>query len=433
MTENNNLSEREIETLKLVAQGMSNKQIASSLFISINTVKVHLRNIFEKINVESRTEATLYAIEHGIIPYVGPEFVPAPVVEPEISPTRKWFRQYWWLGIPVAFVIIVGLALLLSNSPLFRSPTPTPSFVQGVATIQRWTELAPMSVGRASLAVAAYDNAIYAIGGDTAEGVTDLVECYDPQSDSWRTLKSKTTPVSSVSAAVIGGEIYVPGGKQADGSATSVLEVYDPQQDRWEEKAPLPIPVFGYALASFEGQMYLFGGTDGSRYLDTVYIYDPQQDEWQPGSLIPTARAFAGAAEAGGKIYVIGGWDGEKAVGVNEVYVPDRDQSGAKAWSAEASLPEPQYAFGMQGIGEIIFLVGKSTTEQYTLLQFLPQNGVWTFFYEKPPLMIGKSLAVATQQGFLYLLGGLDETGIPVSTHLRYQAVYTIVIPNIIK
>jgi DNA-binding CsgD family transcriptional regulator len=59
VTENNNLSEREIETLKLVAQGMSNKQIALSLFISINTVKVHLRNIFEKINVESRTEATL--------------------------------------------------------------------------------------------------------------------------------------------------------------------------------------------------------------------------------------------------------------------------------------------------------------------------------------------------------------------------------------
>jgi len=431
--ENNNLSEREIETLKLVAQGMSNKQIASSLFISINTVKVHLRNIFEKINVESRTEATLYAIEHSIIPSPGPEFVPALVVEPEVSPTRKWFRKYWWLGVPLGIAIIVGLALILSNSPAFRSPTPTPSFVQGVATVQRWTELAPMSVARASLAVAAHDNAIYAIGGDTEEGVTGLVERYDPQSDSWNTLRSKTTAVSSVSAAVIGGEIYIPGGKQADGSATNVLEVYDPQRDIWQEKAPLPIPVYGYALSSFEGRMFLFGGTDGSQYLDSVYIYDPQQDEWHPGSPMPTARAYAGAAEAGGKIYVIGGWDGEKAVGVNEVYVPDREQGSGSAWSAEAALPEPQYAFGMQGIGEIIFLVGKSTTEQYTLLQFLPQNGVWTFFYEKPPLMIGKSLAVATQQGFLYILGGIDEAGIPVTTHIRYQAVYTIVIPNIIK
>jgi DNA-binding CsgD family transcriptional regulator len=429
VTENNNLSEREIETLKLVAQGMSNKQIALSLFISINTVKVHLRNIFEKINVESRTEATLYAIEHGIIPSPGPEFVPAPVVEPEISLSRKWSRNYWWLGIPLAFVIIVSLALFLSNSPIFRSPTPTPSFVQGVATVQRWTELAPMSVARASLAVAAYDNAIYAIGGDTAEGVTDLVERYDPQTDSWKTLKNKTTPVSAVSAAVIGGEIYVPGGKQADGSATNILEVYDPQRDIWQEKAPLPIPVFGYALASFEGRMYLFGGTDGSQFLDSMYIYDPQQDEWQHGSPMPTARAYAGAAEAGGKIYVIGGWDGEKAVEVNEVYVPDREQSGTQAWSVEAALPEPQYAFGMQGIGEIIFLVGKSTTEQYTLLQFLPQNGVWTTITDTPPNKLNPNLGVTTLQGLIYIFGGSLEDNILSPISMSYQAVYQTFIP----
>ena len=429
MTNNNNLSEREIETLKLVAQGMSNKQIASSLFISINTVKVHLRNIFEKINVESRTEATLYAIEHGIIPSPGPELLPALVVEPEVSPTRKWFRKYWWLGVPLGIAIIVGLALILSNSPVFRSPTPTPSFVQGVATVQRWTELAPMSVARASLAVAAYDNAIYAIGGDTTEGVTGLVERYNPQSDSWRTLKSKTIPVSAVSAAVIGGQIYVPGGKQADGAPTSVLEVYDPQSDSWRKRAPLPIPLYGYALAAFEGRMYLFGGTDGNQYLGSVYIYDPQQDKWQPGSPMPTARAYAGAAEAGGKIYVIGGWDGEKGVGVNEVYVPDRDQGGVSAWSAEAALPEPQYAFGMQGIGEIIFLVGKSTTEQYTLLQFLPQNGVWTTITDTPPNKLNPNLGVTTLQGLIYIFGGSlgDNTLSPIS--MSYQAVYQTFIP----
>lgn len=437
MAENNSLSEREKETLRLVAQGLSNKEIAAALFISINTVKVHLRNIFEKIDVESRTGATLYAIEHGIIPSPGPEIIPEPRSEMPIGPAvpekRSWISKSWWILIPLSLVLIIGLSLLLSNSPIFSQPTPTPGFVQGVATVQRWTELAPMSEARASLAAAAYDNAIYAIGGDTEKGVTGLVERYNPQTNSWKTLKAKKTAVSSVSAAVIGGEIYVPGGKLADGTATNVLEVYDPQRDTWQERTALPIPVYGYALASFEGRIYLFGGTDGEQVFDDVYIYDPQQDEWLPGSPMPTARAYAGAAEAGGKIYVIGGWDGEKALGVNEVYVPDRDGSGASAWSEEASMPEPQYGFGLQGIGEIIFLVGKSTTEQYTLLQFLPQNGIWTFFYEKPPSVIVKSLSVVTQQGFLYLLGGVDETGTPVSTHLRYQAVYTIVIPNINK
>ena len=426
MTENNNLSEREIETLKLVAQGMSNKQIASSLFISINTVKVHLRNIFEKINVESRTEATLYAIEHGIIPYVGPEFVPAPVVEPEISSTRKWLRKYWWLGIPLAFVIILGLALILSNSPIFRSPTSTPGFVQGVATVQRWTELAPMSEARASLAVAAYDNAIYAIGGDTTEGVTGLVERYDPQSDSWKTLKNKTTPVSSVSAAVIGGEIYVPGGKLADGSATNLLEVYNPQGDTWRERAALPIPVYGYALASFEGRMYLFGGTDGSLYRDTVYIYDPQQDKWQPGSPMPTSRAYAGAAEAGGKIYVIGGWDGEKAVGVNEVYVPDREQSSTQAWSVEAAMPEPQYAFGMQGIGEIIFVFSSDMSFQYS-----PYTNIWIAIESYQDLSGIYNKGSASLGEFAYIIGGRDKSGILENSTVQYQAIFTISIPNI--
>ena len=61
------LTEREIEVLNLVAHGASNPQIADSLGITVNTVKVHLRNILSKLQVENRTQAAALAVQSGLI------------------------------------------------------------------------------------------------------------------------------------------------------------------------------------------------------------------------------------------------------------------------------------------------------------------------------------------------------------------------------
>jgi len=61
------LSERELEILTLVADGLSNREISERLFISISTVKGHNRNIFDKLQVKRRTEAVAYARELGLI------------------------------------------------------------------------------------------------------------------------------------------------------------------------------------------------------------------------------------------------------------------------------------------------------------------------------------------------------------------------------
>jgi len=63
------LTEREIEVLKLVARGMNNRDIAKELFISENTVKNHVRNILEKLQIHSRMEAVMIAVRENLIEF----------------------------------------------------------------------------------------------------------------------------------------------------------------------------------------------------------------------------------------------------------------------------------------------------------------------------------------------------------------------------
>ncbi|MGD8792178.1 MAG: LuxR C-terminal-related transcriptional regulator, partial [Anaerolineae bacterium] len=62
------LSERELEVLQLIAAGLSNREIAARLFLSLNTVKAHTRNIYGKLDVHSRTQAVARAQEIGLMP-----------------------------------------------------------------------------------------------------------------------------------------------------------------------------------------------------------------------------------------------------------------------------------------------------------------------------------------------------------------------------
>lgn len=61
------LTGRELEVLKLVAKGMSNREIADELYISENTVKNHVRNILEKLHLHSRMEAVIYAVRERLL------------------------------------------------------------------------------------------------------------------------------------------------------------------------------------------------------------------------------------------------------------------------------------------------------------------------------------------------------------------------------
>jgi DNA-binding NarL/FixJ family response regulator len=61
------LTEREVEVLRAVAEGNRNRDIAEKLFISEETVKVHIKHIMEKLGATDRTQAVAIAVRRGII------------------------------------------------------------------------------------------------------------------------------------------------------------------------------------------------------------------------------------------------------------------------------------------------------------------------------------------------------------------------------
>jgi two-component system NarL family response regulator len=61
------LTDRELEVLRLVARGLNNREVAKQLFISENTVKNHVRNILEKLQLHSRMEAVMYAVREKLL------------------------------------------------------------------------------------------------------------------------------------------------------------------------------------------------------------------------------------------------------------------------------------------------------------------------------------------------------------------------------
>ncbi|MCX7683078.1 MAG: LuxR C-terminal-related transcriptional regulator, partial [Anaerolineae bacterium] len=315
------LTEREIELLRMVATGATNRQIAYRLHISVNTVKVHLRNIFVKLGAESRTEATMIAVREGWVvvdrpPETGEE-EPEAEDEAAVAPLSQLLPQTTTqeppLPWPKRLALVLTLVLVLTGIAV-SWPRETPqagnnsqglppdlslarSLPQMVGTeTSPWHERAQMPTRRAYLALAAWGDRLFAIAGQTADGATSAVEVYSPSEDLWLRGRDKPTPVTYVCAAVIGHEAYIPGGCDTSGRPFRTLEIYDMEKDSWREGSPLPEARCAYALAAWNGKLFLFGGWDGTKYVSTVFIYNAHTDSWSQGRPMDMARGLAAAA-----------------------------------------------------------------------------------------------------------------------------------------
>lgn len=466
-TDSTQISEREREVLQLVATGATNQQIADSLDISVNTVKVHLRNIFGKTGTTSRTEVTVFALRTGLVEGaarqidteivapvapeelapaevlpIAPTLPPEPVAITEVTaptmalPTVQPVRRNRLALLAAAIALVLALfAAGFFVSRLVGSPAATPTAPTGIAALgnDTWNTRAALPQGRAAFGLTSYESDgrqfLYALGGTVDGQPSNTALRYDLQNNTWDSLSAKPTAVTDVRAAVVGKLIYMPGGKLASGQPSTALEAYDQQADRWLTLAPMPAPRSGYALAAVEGKLYLFGGWDGSSARNEVFSFDPDTNQWATLKPMPTARAYADAVSFGQDVYVIGGENASGPLAVNERYTPANEGSG-NPWTTRLPMPQAatRIAASTTAAGDRqIFVFGTANGERSHIVYNITKDS-WRSV--PIPAAIGPDARAVAVDSQLYLVGGQEGANASAQV-FAYRPVYVVLLPAI--
>jgi len=418
------LSEREKEILTLVTSGLTNREIAQKLGISPNTVKVHISNIFEKTGVVSRTEASMYAVEHRIVDVPGIQISS----QGEKKNIFQFLLQFRWVWIALLLLFAAAFISLMFN---VFNPSRTENPLATLEMAERWHEYSALPEARSGLTTVLYDGDVYAIGGQSAAGVSGNVFRYTTTEGMWESLGNKPTPVMDMDGVLIGERIFVAGGITQSLSLTDVLEVFNPRNDTWEVGRPLPEPISNYAAIAYQGELILFGGWNGIQALDTVWIYNPESQMWRKGSPMMNNRMGANVVEVGGKLYLFGGTDGNHQVSAIEVFNPSRDSTGEIAWTVEGRLPDDVVILGVEELAEFVFAVGQLDGETFTVMNYDVNSSTWQSLYKGTSHTLYSDMGLCTLGGDIILLGGTNDQDEIQDDHWHFTAVYTISIPII--
>jgi DNA-binding CsgD family transcriptional regulator len=458
------LSERELVVLERLADGSTNREIAQDLNISHNTVKVHLRNIFQKLGVSSRTEAITVAIQKGLltVPAIPEEPdqkaevaevepVPLPAAEVEdlksepvdsateavdasAAPSSNW--RLLALGLLLIVVLLVGVIFgprLTGNGNGNNGESPSESLEPGIAqpiADSDWLTAKPLPRERKSMALVAVGLDLFQIGGEVGAGVVNLVDIFETGSGQWRSGAAKPTAVADASAAVLFGEIYVPGGRLADGQPTSVVEAYSPANNAWRPVTPLPRPSAGNLTFVDDGLLYVIGGWDGINYLADGYVFDPSSEEWQQIPPMDEGRAYAAGGVLSSGLYIVGGVNESGELGSCQFYVPIQEE-----WSDCPPMQAPRSRAGGAVLGNDRLYVFGGGVENDVLYGevFEAKSAAWQEF-EMPMLKQDSSwhsLGATNVETRIYVLGGQQGEDILLENYIYAPFIHQTFLPSV--
>jgi N-acetylneuraminic acid mutarotase/pimeloyl-ACP methyl ester carboxylesterase len=311
--------------------------------------------------------------------------------------------------------VIFSIAFLFIFS-LFLQPERALS-ASSESYILSWAMGKSMVYPRYNMAVAVAGNGkIYVIGGDEYTNLPlNYVEEYDPASNSWRTrtpMPTRRWAVEAVTGA--NGNIYVIGGENCgagscSGSSTTqtlnVVEEYNPVSDTWRTLANMPTPRANLGLvAASNGKIYAIGGSQkGTGDLSVVEEYNPATNSWQTKASLPSPRQEINAVEMSGKIYAIG-------MGTRV----DKYDIATNTWYRMADMPTPRWLSKAVAVknGRIYEFAGENNGILTTVLEYNPQWDLWRILPNR--LMVPRASlgAAILNDGKIYAIGGNGPGGI---------------------
>ena len=243
-----------------------------------------------------------------------------------------------------------------------------------------WRKGADMPTARAASATAVIYDRIYVMGGyagidNQGENfkVLDIVEVYDPQTDTWERKQDMSLPRALLGAGVVAGKIYAIGGfvhprgkKPGDPWGINLVEVYDPATDTWAKRANMPTKRAALGVEVVNDRIYAIGGRGwpqvgnrGGPFVTAVEEYDPKTNRWRKEKDMPDIRLSFSTVVVGSEIYLIGGfvWQGRhtKDVITVDVYNPKTDK-----WSNIPSIPKSLKPFGTEAVNGAIYVFGNT-------------------------------------------------------------------------
>jgi DNA-binding CsgD family transcriptional regulator len=376
MTNENPISEREREILRLVATGATNQQIAIALNISVNTVKVHLRNIFAKIGVESRTEATVYAIRTGIVTVgetsISPADETAPIsvqevaaiagsAQPPIAASSEPETPSIATSTPAALPDISPPTDRVADAgtvlPEIPAVSSSPTQPAALPTAEPWwRHLVPWLIaGLALIVVSITILMVNARSAQTNVTTNPTISTIISSQQRWFLRQPLSDPRDhfALTGYDLERRLYVIGGEQG-GMVSAAVDRYDPETDRWVRLTDKPTAVSHARAITLRGRIFVPGGEDATGTVtDRLEIYDPREQRWYVGPSLPAPRSRYALVAWEGQMYLIGGWDGTSLRSEVFMYDPVRER-----WERGPALPQPRQNAGVAVAGGRLYIVG---------------------------------------------------------------------------